>query len=413
MVALVVEGLGASLVGAYGSNIARTPWIDRLAAQGIVLDQCYVDSLELQSQLRSLWTGRHAQQTPLPNTAALWPLLTEQGIPSVVMTDCEATSEFAEQLGCKEVILVRPQLNDLPVDDAAACCLMNLFSAAAGEIESGREGVVWIHSKGLKLPWDAPIELRNERADPDDLEPPAEVWVPSCKLDEDYDPDLVIGWGQVAAAQAAVIDDGIAMLSAAIESREDAANWSWLMMSLGGVPLGNHGYLGWGHSLLFSETLGTVAIVVPSESPPVGQRRAELYQLPDIFCSLLHMLGVHDPQPEDRWGRTFLELGFGESPRNWPREFVLAGLTTSQSQWLRCPAWSATFPIEKAEQYAPSDAALFVKPDDRWEVSDIADRRPDILDLLEQCAADFAQRLQQNERGLWEELPDELGNLLR
>lgn len=412
---LVVEGLGTSLVGAYGSNIARTPCIDQLAAQGVVLDQCYVDSLDLESQLRSLWTGRHAQQTQRneAESDSLWPLLAAQGVPSVVITDCELTSVLAERMGCKEVLLVRPQLNDLPVDDAAACCLMNLFSAAAAELESGREGVVWIHSRGLKLPWDAPIEIRNERADPEDLEPPAEVHVPSCKLESDYDPDLVIGWGQVAAAQAAVIDDAIAMLGAAIDSRADAPSWSWLVMSLGGVPLGNHGYLGWGHSLLVAETLCTLAIIVPSDSPPVGQRRAELYQLPDVFCSLLHMLGVQDPRPEYRWGRTFLELGFGESPRNWPREFVLAGLSTAERRWMRCPAWSATFPVSEVEPNAPSDVALFVKPDDRWEVSDIADRRPDILELLEQCASDFARCLQENRRGSWEELPDELGNLLR
>ena len=261
-VVLVVEGMSTGLVGAYGSNTAMTPALDRLAAHGLVLDQCFVDSLDLRKQLHSMWTGRHAAQEP-SSQWSMWQQLVSSGYEVCLITDCAVTAEVAEQLGCPRVTFVEVDESTQPAEDWTECGLMRVFVAAVEELsepESNR--VVWIHSRGLRLAWDAPIELRERFIDPDDPEPPSEACVPNFWITHETDPDEIIGWGQVAAAQVAVVDQAIDILMSTIESRADANDWSWMVVSPGGVPLGEHDRVGWGNPDLHGEEIGCLAIGV-------------------------------------------------------------------------------------------------------------------------------------------------------
>ncbi len=95
-----------------------------------------------------------------------------------------------------------------------------------------------------------------------------------------------MGWGQVAAAQLAVLDEAIDGLQQAIADREDADEWSWMFCSLGGIPLGEHGSLGLPQQVGYSEEVAAAAMVRPANSIPIGSRRGELCQLPDITATL-------------------------------------------------------------------------------------------------------------------------------
>lgn len=408
-VALIIEGLGTGLVGAYGAHTARTPNIDELAARGIVIDHCFVESLELQTQLGSLWSARHALQPPptAGNCFNLWKHLAAADLPNCLITDCEQVAQSATRYGCEEVILVEPQLSTEPIAELADACLMRLFAIAAEELASKRTGLVWIHSRALRLPWDAPIELRNQFLDPDDPAPPTQVTPPEMMLDANSDPDWAIGWNQVAAAQTAIIDQAIGLLASTLALRPDASSWSWLLASLGGVPLGEHGVIGWGAPALWSEQIGAVGILVPSTIQRIGQRRPGLFQLPDLSVSLLEILGVDLPPDANCWGRSCLQLEFADKPARWNPAFQLAVAGLGDQHWIRCPAWSALFDPNQDVR------ALFVKPDDRWEVSDVASRRRDIVGQLESFLNEFLQSAKANRRGDWSELPVELTSLLR
>src|SRR5690606_9477229 len=106
-VVLVIEGLGTGLIGTYGSSTASTPALDRMAAHGLVLDQCFVDSQSLSRQMRSLWTGSHALQTaPLPwnlwhSYAARWDNSADSAASQVssgrLLTDSREVAELAGQ----------------------------------------------------------------------------------------------------------------------------------------------------------------------------------------------------------------------------------------------------------------------------------------------------------------------------
>lgn len=421
-IVVVVEGVSTGLVGAYGSNTAVTPAIDRLAAHGLVLDQCFVDSMDLPKQLQSLWTGRHAGQMPSSDWS-MWNHLIACGLDACLITDCPRTAKIAEQLGCPSVTLVEAEESTEPAEEWTSCGLMRVFVAAVEELsETHSNRIVWIHSRGLRLPWDAPIELREHFIDPEDPSPPSEACVPDFIITPETDPDEVIGWGQVAAAQVAVIDQAIDILMNAIELRDDADTWSWMVVSPGGVPLGEHGRVGWRKSDLHGVDLhgeeisclaivreaieGTASEIEQEESVRApGSRRPELCQLPDLLTTFLDSLTLNSA-PVGCWGRSMLRLNSFSIPTEWPAHLQSAYIELRGDRWIRTPAWSAVFP----ETNPP---VLFVKPDDRWEISDVSTRRSDIVERLEEVAQTFRECLTSNKRDQLPQLEDDLCNLLR
>lgn len=412
-VAISIEGLGTGTVGAYGSSTAVTPAIDSLAAQGVLLDQCFVDSLDPLEQLTSLWTAEHSLQLG----AREWKLwytaqaCSGESWQARLLTDCPRAAQLAAQLGCERITLIDPPTPTAPCEETAQSALMMLFAAAAEELASGPAGLIWIHSRGLRLPWDAPLALRNQFVDPEDPPPPAEILPPSLETNADTDPDWLVGWGQVAAAQTAVLDEAVGGLLHTVAARADQANWAWLLTSLGGIPLGEHGRCGAGVRQLYTEEIHSATMLVPTPALPVGYRRPELFQLPDVGASLASQLGLNVPPA--CWGMNILQCGAAEPPQRWPRELALAMISNERQVWVRTPAWSALWdtPADAAAETAME--RLFVKPEDRWEVSEIASRRRDIMERHHQLAVQFRTAVQQRARAQLPVLEDELLNLLR
>lgn len=448
---MTVEGPSTALLGAFGSSLARTHCLDNLAAEGISLDQCHVDSIDLLHQLKSLWTGRHAMQESA-DWPSIWQLCNEAELPSCVITDCADVAEFAESLGCVDAILISPpEVPSQPADDIASCSAMQLFLVAS-ELLSERNGLVWIHSAGLRLPWDAPVELRNQYVDPEDPAPPSEVGPPWLENTQEVDPDLVVGWGQVATAQTSVIDEGLGALRAACSQREDRDSWTWVVSCIRGIPLGEHGQVGRDEASacddagacsigLYGEELNSPTVIVPnqellSENPPaISLRRAELFQLPDLSVTIAASILAEFPESwsQHSWGRDILSLEPSDSPKRWRSSFQLAAikyeLEGDQSElWIRAPAWSLrcqldsatldsedqTVPAEQFDDVADAlrNAQMYVKPEDRWEVNDVADRRSDIVQMLIEHGVEFLKAAKRGDRN-WSELSPELISLLR
>lgn len=366
-------------------------------------------------------------------------------------------------MGCRDATAIALTPSVEPVEDWLDCNLLELFTFAA-EVLSEQSGLVWIHSSGLHLPWDAPIDLRQQFTDPDDPSPPSSVTPPSIELSSNTDPDEVIGWGQVAAAQATVMDEGLATLQATLASRHDTDDWAWLFASIRGIPLGEHGRVGWPQdaknaaTATYAEELMSPCIIVPrnaatcdskeshdpdaekiavkeiaTRGPSVCSRRAELFQLPDLAATLLSLLELDSSSGEDDlklWGQDILDLEVCDSPPNWSPQHQLACVQSEDRLWIRCPAWSATVPLELVENASsPTNSScddqialdrgslddrcnLFVKPEDRWEVNNVCDRRLDILAALIRYGKSFLDAVDSGQR-TWPDLPQELTNLLR
>lgn len=374
-VVIVVEGLGAAMVGAYGSATTSTPAIDRLAARSLVLDQCFIDSFDLERQLRSMWTSIHGNCQRVPQWN-LWNDLSTRDIPSQLITDSAVAAHQAQHFGCPQITLVDVSPSDNPVAEAEECALMHVFAAAMETLSDPQtEGLVWIHARGLSHSWDAPIELRMAMTDPDDPPPPDEACFPKILVDDGTDPDLIVGWGQVAAAQVAVLDGAIDAIEQTISSRNDSHEWTWLLSSTGGIPLGEHGQVGTRSRVAYSEEIAIPFIIRPHGAPPVGIRRAELCQLPDLPRTLLVAMGIDPLDFHSLWGRNLWHDGAPIVSNRWSVEHTIVWMESDGRVWIRVPAWS----LLQDEQ---GNWCLFVKPDDRWEANDIAARREDIIEAL-------------------------------
>ena len=109
-------------------------------------------------------------------------------------------------------------------------------------------------------------------------------------------------------------------------------------------------------------------------------RSSELVQPAHLFATLCHWFNLElDPGPW-RGPRSLLE----ESPAPWPELAVSA----APGQWaLRTPAWLARLTALSDDK--PPDGLdslgceLFLKPDDRWDFNDVADRCPDVVQAFQ------------------------------
>lgn len=407
-IVITIEGLSTSLVGAYGSNTAVTPALDAMASRGIVLDQCFLDARNTSAMLRSLWTGQHALVENCRLAMTIWNILSDSGGFGSFTTDCLQAAEAADQAGCEDVFLVDfPEANE-PAGEVASCTIAEVLGHAAQRIaETSSESAIdsalyWIHTRGFRLPWDAPIELRAQFADTDDPRPPEEVEPPAFEITGRTDPDLVVGWGQVAAAQAAAFDMIVGMLQSYLDQLGD--NWAWCVMGLGGVPLGEHGWVGWGRPSLHCEELQVPAIILPASKLPVGTRRAELSQLPDLGATIADLCGLTFPNAI--WGRSHLTPPSDNVPFEWPAVDQMVGLVEQSTSWIRVPAWSLMDDDSHRGQ-------LFVKPDDRWEVNDVSNRCGDIVDGLRQLGHQFFEAARNGNRNQLPKLDEAFCNLLR
>lgn len=327
---------------------------------------------------------------------------------AMLITDCATTAQTAEQMGCSHVILLELQQATQPAEDSSECQMMALVSEAANLIQDFEPDVappvvlVWIHSRGLRQPWDAPLALRQQFTDPDDPDPPDQVHPPSMKITTETDPDWIVGWGQAAAAQVAVIDQAIGFLHDFLS--RSSQTWSWCLIGLGGMPLGEHGWLGWGEPQLYGEELQVPVIVVPHPPLPVGSRRAELCQLPDVAATIAELSGLTWPEPI--WGHSQLNSSSIAPPTHWPPAQQTIGLVYGRQKWIRVPGWSLTFDDQNTTR-------LYVKPDDRWEVSEVSSRCADTVASLRALADKFLEVTQSGRREELPELSDDLCNLLR
>ena len=401
LVVITIDGLATELLGCYGSNTAVTPAIDRLAASGWVFDNVYLDSLDLPEQMTSLWTASHLLQRSAQGgrsadvqTEIPWKNVTR----GVLVTDDCQVAELAERNGFGEVSLISTggveEQTASEVDltgERNISRVTELFLASAEELTGTPSELIWIHSKGLMNPWDAPQDLRCKFKDTEDPDPPSESLVPSFEVDSSTDPDFVLGWIQVAAAQAALIDDSIAMLMEVISSRPDSADWNILLLTVGGIPLGARGHLGSGRKQLTSTELQCGCIINCGDQVREFGRVGDTMQIHHVGALIDELI-----QSSNSIWDLIQSL-------NGPQPVVAE---TKEQSWIRVPAWSANISSELDEE--PS---LYAQPDDRWELSNVAKLIPHVVNDLEGLVKSCAESYQCN-------LPlptmtDEMKNIVR
>jgi len=393
---VTVENVGTNLVGAYGNAINPTPHIDRFAAKALIADQFWMDGCLPANTLASMWTGLHAcHPARRPSTtqrlsidSATLPSGVIQS-PGLLVTDSPDALRLGKCLLTGDAILASPPE---PHQTAFSSLVAQAFEHWIARMDS--LPWLWIHSRGLDGPWDAPYEYRCAMCGEGDPLPPDETLPPRARISPDSDPDILFGWACGAGGQAMVIDEVWEWLESALQQLELAPQCMVALAGVLGYPLGEHGIVGC-ESSMHSELLHTPCILRPGDSLPLGIRFAPFLQ-PHHLGHLLNSWIEHDGwQDSDDATKDVLEppriedLAAMASLRReaWPGRHRGALATHEQRSTLLVSGWSAVW--DDRDPSASDQAALFAMPDDRWQQNEISSRAPEVLERMRQLRDDW------------------------
>jgi choline-sulfatase len=358
----------AYALGCYGSSIARTPNLDRLAAGGALFLRAYANSPVCTPSRQSLLTGRypHAAGVTLLKTAlaeeevTLADVLGEAGYETAAIGKMHFNSSLRHGFGLlvdlpehRERLRLAPPpplpasdgpggietlgpwrpfrdharvwLNGsyLPFPARNADMAGTFFAGEAARFlrrERGRPFFLVVSFHEPHSPFHFPIEYRG-RHDPERL--------PLLELGPDDAPQVPLIFRdltprekqRIAAAyytSVEFLDKNVGLVLDAL--RESGRERDTLVIYAGdhGYTLGHHGRFE--KHCFYEEAVRAPLIVRCPGRIAAGERRTELVELADIFPTALEAAGV-EPPPE-RHGRSLLELlrGAGEPP--WRRHAV-------------------------------------------------------------------------------------------
>jgi arylsulfatase A-like enzyme len=242
---------------------------------------------------------------------------------------------------------------------------------------------VWCHLKGLAAPWDAPLEFRRAYIEEGDPEPPASADVPDRMLPSDFDPDELLGYWQAYAGQVTLLDTCLGALLEFLRTGRLGEDTALVLLSARGFPLGEHGRLGGCDHALYNELVHVPLVLRFPEGLGAAGRSSALVQPSDLGATLLDLWGVrHEELPFG--GRSLMPL-VREEAEGFRDHLAIAGAGSERA--IATPAWYLRMPGAGPDQ-------LFVRPDDRWQVNDVADRCPEVAEQLREAFSRLAQAIQ-------------------
>ena len=221
---------------------------------------------------------------------------------------------------------------------------------AVPDIDSG---VVWIAGPRLSPPWDAE----------------------TCVVDYAEDDELIPWFGaasrvtpddlpSVRATYAGVVTYFDAQLGNLLDELGD--DWTIIVTASSGLAIEE---LAIGASGIGEESVHLPLMIRFADRRHAGERTCALTQPSDLAAALRTLLGLPATSGHDLLA---LVRGDGESPRS--NVVCVAGDGISAT--VRTPEWALL-------RSADSASRLYVKPEDRWEVNDVAPNHREIVEKLE------------------------------
>ena len=411
-ICLVVDRLNLSYLGCYGNSWIATPAIDTLAMESLVLDQAIVDTPSLPELVRSFWQGRHAisARGRSDDAVSLPGLLQSRGVRTALLTDDPeiARHPLADGFGEKVLVELAPAAASAVTEDETH--FARFFAVALEWLDSADEPFfLWLHTRGMGAPWDAPWGLRERYADEGDPAPPKFTAVPNRTLSADEDPDVLLGIRQAYAAQVSLLDMFVGELTDFLRDSTLADSTMLALLSARGMPLGVHGRVGAAEDgsgdPLDGEVIHTPWLLrlpqqrIPRRDAPEQEARLHhgaalrsqaMVQPPDLMATMLDWHGGAERLAEI-WGRSLLPAARGENAALGDRACVVS---PTGERVVRTPAWRLrVLPREDESEGAVAMSEpcveLYVKPDDRWEINEVSDRCPTVIQPLLKVLADF------------------------
>jgi len=424
VICLVIDRLHTGHLGAYGNSWIETPALDRFAAEAFTFDHLLIDSPDLEKLYRSYWHGLHAlcHREPPADRPSLAAALREAGVGSALLTDDRIVAEHALAVDFDELIEIDRPWDPQPADEIEQTHFAQCVVRTIEWLESARDPfLLWCHLGGLATAWDAPLEFRRTYREEGDPEPYLSADVPEMTLAQDADPDEWLPAAQAYAGQVSLLDTCLGALLEFIDGRAPGEETVVVLTGSRGFPLGEHRRFGVCDEALYGELVHAPLMIRWPDRRSAATRSQALVEPADLWAGLLRIGGVTD-LPDSPTAGDITSL-IGSRPGQIHDRLCVVGPGGDRA--IRTPAWylrsgpaslaaggpaslaaggpaslAAGGPASLAAGGPASLAAggtepeLFAKPDDRWEVNNVANRCREVVECLQDVLLQYEQTLQ-------------------
>ena len=388
VICLVVDRLHLGHLGAYGNSWISTPAVDRFAAEAFTFDQALLDGPSLEVLYRSYWQGLHAMCRPASADShpSLPALLRNADFSTALLTDERLLVKHPSAVEFDELIEIDPPWQPQTASQVEETHLAQCFVRAVEWIgEADHPFFLWCHLAGLGTTWDAPMEFRRAYWEEGDPEPPESADVPELTLDENYDPDRLLGITQSYAGQVSLWDTCFGALVDFLDDSDVGRETLVVLTSSRGFPLGEHRRVGpcseaSGGEALYGELVHVPLMLRFPDRFQAAARSAALVEPSDLWATLADCCGLADLPPTPT-AHNLMPL-IREEVETVRDRICIAGAGAERA--IRTPAWYLR---------TGDVPELFAKPDDRWEVNNVADRCHDVVDDLQRTVTEYEQAI--------------------
>ena len=384
VICLVIDRLHTGHLGAYGNSWIETPALDRLAGQAFTFDHLLIDSPDLQRLYRSYWHGLHAlcRREPDEDRPSLAAALRQAGVGSTLLTDDRSIAEHPLAVDFDELIEIDRPWDPQPAGEIEQTHFARCIVRTIEWLESARDPfLLWCHLGGLGTAWDAPLEFRRAYREEGDPEPGKSADVPEMTLADDADPDEWLPLAQAYAGQVSLLDTCLGALLEFIDSGALGKETVVVLTGSRGFPLGEHRRIGPCDEALYGELVHAPLMIRFPDCREAASRSQALIEPADLWAGLLSIGGVADLPDSPTAGDLTSLVG----PRLGQLHDRLCVVGPSAARAIRTPAWYLRMGPEPE---------LFAKPDDRWEVNNVANRCQEVVECLEDVFLQYEQTLQ-------------------
>ncbi|MEZ6104739.1 MAG: hypothetical protein R3B96_01150 [Pirellulaceae bacterium] len=351
-----IDGLNASFLGPYGNTWFPTPCFNRLAAQSLMLEAAFTHELDPASFLYQTWS-QWRQQLP------------EMGIALASDSDPVLNADWpGDWVPANLDVSVRASRIASRLERTHAARVAQKSLAWLADQPSG--GVNWLHWSGLVGPWDAPRELRAALCDEDG--PDSTDW--TCAEDasaalstaEEID-DWRFQLQTTYAAQVQCWDYALALVMDELQPRLASHELQLVVLAPRGFCVGTHGSCGDFESL-WDEVWQVPVFIVQGEQV-AATRSQRLSSLSELGLVLAETQMPASLWRDDSWlcCRNRIDV---------PGPERLA-IQSQSTQAIKTREWTLRCPRRGGPE-------LYVRPDDRFQVNDVADRVPEVVVELQQ-----------------------------
>lgn len=314
-------------------------------------------------------------------------LVGDAGATTVLLTDEPRIARHPLATDFDDIVEIDLPWQSQTAEDVPHTHFGRCFVEVIERLESlQRPFLLWCHLGGLGTTWDAPLKFRHAYRDGGDPPPPDGADVPEQNLPADYNPDELLGIAQAYSGQITLLDTCLGALMDLFDTLSGRDETLLTLTSARGFPLGEHRRIGPCDEALHGELVHVPWMVRFPDAAGAAVRSQALVEPSDLWATLLDWWNV-EGAPASPTAESLLRLTDGDVP-SWRDRLAILGAGGERA--IRTPAWYLR---------AGERPELFAKPDDRWEVNDVASRCQDVTELLLEALAGYESALRTGQRG--------------